>query len=38
VIPEWDMIIVRLGLDGNAKDQVWNNFLGKVGEAVKPTK
>jgi CubicO group peptidase (beta-lactamase class C family) len=37
VIPEWDMIIVRLGLDGNAKDQVWNNFLGEVGEAVKPT-
>ena len=37
VIPEWDMVIVRLGLDGEAKDEVWNGFLGKVGEAVDST-
>lgn len=36
VIPEWNMVIVRLGLDGNARDQVWSDFLGKVGAALKP--
>lgn len=36
VIPEWDMVIVRLGLDGSAGDAVWSAFLGAVGEAVKP--
>lgn len=35
VIPEWDMVIVRLGLDGKAKDEVWNGFLAKVGESLK---
>ena len=35
VIPEWDMVIVRLGLDGSVGDNVWNAFLAKVGEAVK---
>jgi CubicO group peptidase (beta-lactamase class C family) len=35
VIPEWDMVIVRLGLDGKAKDDVWNGFLAKVGESLK---
>jgi CubicO group peptidase (beta-lactamase class C family) len=35
VIPEWDMVIVRLGLDGRAKDEVWNDFLAKVGESLK---
>ena len=34
VIPEWNMVICRLGLDGSAGDKVWNNFLAKVGEAV----
>ncbi|MCU0880708.1 MAG: hypothetical protein MUF06_23305, partial [Pirellulaceae bacterium] len=34
VIPEWDMVIVRLGLDGKAKDEVWNGFLAKVGAAI----
>lgn len=36
VIPEWNMVIVRLGLDGNARDQVWSDFLGTVGAALKP--
>lgn len=34
VIPEWNMVIVRLGLDGSAKDKVWSDFLAKVGEAI----
>ena len=34
VIPEWNMVIVRLGLDGKAKDEVWNGFFEKLGEAV----
>jgi CubicO group peptidase (beta-lactamase class C family) len=34
VIPEWSMVIVRLGLDGQAKDEVWDKFLSKVGEAL----
>lgn len=36
IIPEWDMVIVRLGLDGRAKDEVWDAFLAKVGEALLP--
>jgi CubicO group peptidase (beta-lactamase class C family) len=36
VIPEWDMVITRLGLDGSAGDKVWNNFLVKISEAIKP--
>lgn len=36
IIPEWNMVIVRLGLDGSAGDRVWNNFLAKVGEALLP--
>jgi CubicO group peptidase (beta-lactamase class C family) len=35
VIPEWDMVIVRLGLDGKANDEVWNDFLAKVGGSLK---
>jgi CubicO group peptidase (beta-lactamase class C family) len=34
VIPEWDMVIVRLGLDGQVRDQVWDQFLGRIREAV----
>jgi CubicO group peptidase (beta-lactamase class C family) len=34
VIPEWEMVVVRLGLDGQAKDPVWDAFLAKVGEAI----
>lgn len=35
VLPEWNMVIVRLGLDGKAPDTVWSDFLAKVGEAIK---
>lgn len=34
VIPEWNMVIVRLGLDGKAPETVWNAFLAKVADAV----
>jgi CubicO group peptidase (beta-lactamase class C family) len=34
VIPEWNMVIVRLGLDGRAPDKVWNDFLTRIGEAL----
>jgi CubicO group peptidase (beta-lactamase class C family) len=34
IVPEWNMVIVRLGLDGSAGDRVWNEFLARVGEAL----
>ena len=34
IIPEWNMVIVRLGLDGSAGDRVWNAFLAEVGRAI----
>jgi hypothetical protein len=34
VIPEWRMVVVRLGLDGNVEDGVWSAFLGKLGESL----
>jgi CubicO group peptidase (beta-lactamase class C family) len=35
VIPEWDMVIVRLGLDGAIDDEKWNTFIKMVGESEK---
>jgi CubicO group peptidase (beta-lactamase class C family) len=37
VIPQWNMVIVRLGLDQKdvkISDEVWNTFLGRVGESL----
>jgi len=34
VLPEWDMVIARLGLDGSAGDRVWNDFLAAIGSAL----
>jgi CubicO group peptidase (beta-lactamase class C family) len=34
IIPDWNMVIVRLGLDGSAGDRVWSAFLEKVGQAL----
>ena len=31
---EWDVVIVRLGVDGNVKDEVWNVFLQTFREAL----
>jgi hypothetical protein len=39
VIPEWRLVVVRLGLDedqGKTPDAVWSRFLGMIGEAIKP--
>jgi CubicO group peptidase (beta-lactamase class C family) len=37
VIPEWNMVIVRLGLDQSDRrigDDVWSEFLGQMARAV----
>ena len=37
VIPDWDMVIVRLGLDekdGKISRETWGEFLKKIGEAI----
>ncbi|MEX2559192.1 MAG: serine hydrolase [Pirellulales bacterium] len=34
VIPEWKMVVVRLGLDGNVPDDVWSTFFSKLAAAI----
>ena len=37
IIPEWNMVIVRLGLDQSQRpitDAVYSNFIEKVGQAI----
>jgi hypothetical protein len=37
IIPEWDMVIVRLGLDQNdfkITDEIYGTFIEKVGQAI----
>jgi hypothetical protein len=34
VVPEWNMVIVRLGVDGNIPDEKWDFFLKMVSEAL----
>ncbi|MHC1768878.1 MAG: serine hydrolase domain-containing protein [Verrucomicrobiia bacterium] len=34
VVPEWNLVVVRLGLDGQTKDEVWDRFFGELGRAV----
>jgi len=39
VIPEWNMVIVRLGLDQDEvpiTDRIYSTFLEKVAQAIKP--
>jgi hypothetical protein len=39
VIPEWNMVIVRLGLDQRDRpitDTVYGEFLKKIGQSIKP--
>jgi len=39
VIPEWNMVIVRMGVDGNPPDGkyvVWNKFLGMLSKGINP--
>jgi CubicO group peptidase (beta-lactamase class C family) len=38
VIPEWNMVIVRLGLDQSElpiTDKIYNTFLSKIGQSVR---
>lgn len=35
VVPEWEMVAVRLGLDGNVSDSVWSEFFARLAMAVK---
>ena len=39
IIPEWDMVVVRLGLDqqtdGPISDETYNAFLEKIGRAIR---
>ncbi len=34
VIPEWNMVIVRLGVDGSIPDAKWDSFLKMVSETL----
>jgi len=37
IIPEWKMVIVRLGLDQSEftiTDEIYSTFLEKVGQAI----
>ena len=36
VVPEWRMVVVRLGLDGNVEGEVWNEFFARLSEAIGP--
>ncbi len=39
VVPEWNMVVVRMGVDGNppmGKPQVWNHFFEKLSQAFVP--
>jgi len=36
IIPEWNMVIVRMGVEGTPPraDTIWNEFLRLIGEAI----
>jgi CubicO group peptidase (beta-lactamase class C family) len=35
IIPKWNMVVVRLGVDGSVKSSKWNNFFRILSQAVK---
>ena len=35
VIPEWKMIIVRMGRDGNVDNKIYNKFIMKIKSSIK---
>ena len=34
VIPEWQMVAVRLVTDGNVSDEVWDGFFGDLAASI----
>jgi len=34
VVPEWEMVVVRRGLDGNVEDIVWSEFFRRLSSAI----
>jgi CubicO group peptidase (beta-lactamase class C family) len=34
VIPEWNMVIVRLGMDGRIRNDLWDHFFTLMREAI----
>jgi CubicO group peptidase (beta-lactamase class C family) len=34
VVPEWNLVLVRMGSPASVKDQIWNTFFGKLAEAL----
>ena len=34
VVPEWGMVVVRLGTDGNVADGVWDGFFKQLSSAL----
>jgi CubicO group peptidase (beta-lactamase class C family) len=34
VVPEWEMVVVRMGLDGDADEAGWNGFFARLAKAV----
>jgi len=37
VVPEWHMVVVRLGLDGRAEDTAWNALFERLSAALAGT-
>jgi len=39
IIPEWNMVVVRLGLDQRQlkiTDRIYADFIARIGQAVDP--
>jgi CubicO group peptidase (beta-lactamase class C family) len=34
VVPEWSMVVVRMGTDGNVNRSVWSEFFSRLGSAL----
>ena len=34
VVPEWNLVVVRLGTDGNVPDEVWDGFFQNLSGAL----
>jgi len=36
IVPEWELVLVRLGRDGNIEESVYNGFFQLLGKALHP--